>query len=361
MPDVDDVDAIAGECDNRQRWKDDPGRGTLHYITAEVAARAAAGVRSGEVVSLARPVHPIPLTGGPHAAAVSAVPAPVGHALLYTGFPPLAMTDLLTINTHHATLTHLDALGHITTDNTVYPGVPLTEAVRDGRLAVSDVTALGPAIFTSGVLLDFASGAPLAEGHPITGEDLDQLARRQGSTVESGDALVIRANPATRAGIPPRPSAGCTTTRSASTSATSPTCSHHHETVPSRCRCTRSDSPGWACPSSTAQTPIPSQPRVPAMTATPSPSPWDRYPFTVPPEAPSRHSHSSDQGHLHAAVSCTGPTTRSSLATAGRPALWGPGQRRLLRRPQRHHGLGGGHGAAEPASPNAASALIHRG
>lgn len=206
MPDVDnvdrdDVDAIAGECDNRQRWEEDPGRGTLHYITAEVAARAAAEVRSGEVVSLARPVHPIPLTGGPHAAAASAVPAPVGHALLYTGFPPLAMTDLLTINTHHATLTHLDALGHITTDNTVYPGVPLTEAVRDGRLAVSDVTALGPAIFTRGVLLDFASGAPLAEGHPITGEDLDQLARRQGTAVESGDALVIRADPATRAGI----------------------------------------------------------------------------------------------------------------------------------------------------------------
>lgn len=201
MPDVDDVDAIAGECDNRQRWREDTGRGTLQYITLEVAARAAAEVRSGGVVSLARPVHPIPLTGGPHAAAMTAVPAPVGHALLYTGFPPLAMTDLLMINTHHATLTHLDALGHITTDNTVYPGVPLTEAVRDGRLAISDVTALGPAIFTRGILLDFASGAPLTAGHPITGEDLDQLARRQGVAVESGDALVVRADPATRAGI----------------------------------------------------------------------------------------------------------------------------------------------------------------
>lgn len=201
MPDADDDDVIAGECDNRHRWEEDPGRGTLHYITAEVAARAAAEVRSGEVVSLARPVHPIPLTGGPHAAAVSAVPAPVGHALLYTGFPPLAMTDLLTINTHHATLTHLDALGHITTDNTVYPGVPLTEAVRDGRLAVSDVTALGPAIFTRGVLLDFASGARLTQGHSITGEDLEHVARRQGTAVESGDAIVIRADPATRAGI----------------------------------------------------------------------------------------------------------------------------------------------------------------
>ena len=82
-----DVDAIADECDNRRRWEDDRGRGTLHYITAEVATRAAAEVRHGNVVSLARPVHPIPLTGGPHAAAPSAVPAPVGHALLYTGFP----------------------------------------------------------------------------------------------------------------------------------------------------------------------------------------------------------------------------------------------------------------------------------
>lgn len=198
---LDAIAAIAEECDNRQRWQGDTGRGTLHYITAEVAARAAAEVRHGDVVSLARPVHPIPLTGGPHAGAAADVPAPVGHALLYTGFPPVAMTDLLTINTHHATLTHLDALGHITTGDTVYPGVPLAEAVRDGRLATSDVTALGPAIFTRGVLLDFVSAAPLAVGHPISGEDLDRLARQQGVTVQPGDALVLRADPATRAGI----------------------------------------------------------------------------------------------------------------------------------------------------------------
>ena len=196
-----DVEAIAAECDNRQRWTDDPGRGTLHYITPEVAARAAAEVRHGDVVSLARPVHPIPLTGGPHAAAMARVPAPIGHALLYTGFPPQAMADLLTINTHHSTLTHLDALGHITTDGTVYPGVPLTEAIHDGRLTISDVTALGPAIFTRGVLLDFVAAAPLTQGHPISGDDLDHVARRHGITVESGDALIVRAGPATHAGI----------------------------------------------------------------------------------------------------------------------------------------------------------------
>jgi len=94
-----DVDAIAAECDNRHRWEDDPGRGTLHYITAEVAARAAAEVRHGEIVFLARPVPPIPLTGGPYAAAMSAVPAAIGHSLLDTGFPPHAMTDLLTSRT----------------------------------------------------------------------------------------------------------------------------------------------------------------------------------------------------------------------------------------------------------------------
>jgi Putative cyclase len=196
-----DVDPIASECDNRRRWQDDRGRGTLHYITAEVAARAAAEVRHGEVVSLARPVHPIPLTGGPHAAAMSAVPAAVGHALLYTGFPPQAMTDLLTINTHHRTLTHLYALGHITTDDTVYTAVPLAEAVHDGRLEISDVTDLGPAIFTRGVLLDFVAANPLKRRHPISGEDLDHLARRHGVTLKSGDALVVRADPTSGAGI----------------------------------------------------------------------------------------------------------------------------------------------------------------
>ncbi len=196
-----DVDAIAAECDNRRRWPGDRGRGTLHYVTAEVAARAAAQIRHGDVVSLARPVHPIPLTGGPHAADLSAVPAPVGHALLYTGFPPRAMTDLLTINTHHHTLTHIDALGHITTGETVYPGVPLAEAVQDGRLAVSDVTDLGPAIFTRGVLLDFVAADSVQQHHPISGDDLEDLARRQGVTLESGDALVVRADPTSGAGI----------------------------------------------------------------------------------------------------------------------------------------------------------------
>ncbi|MCS7483736.1 cyclase family protein [Umezawaea endophytica] len=105
------------------------------------------------------------------------------------------------MNTHHHTLTHLDALGHITTGDTVYPGVPLTEAIHEGRLATSDVTALGPAIFTRGVLLDFVTANPLAKRHPISGEDLDHLARRQGVTLKSGDALVVRADPTSEAGI----------------------------------------------------------------------------------------------------------------------------------------------------------------
>ena len=78
---------------------------------------------------------------------------------------------------------------------------PLAEAGRDGRLAIRDVTDLGPAIFTRGVLLDFVAANPLEKGHPISGEDLDHLARRQEVTLEPGDALVVRAGPTSGAGI----------------------------------------------------------------------------------------------------------------------------------------------------------------
>jgi hypothetical protein len=44
-----------------------------------------------------------------------------------------------------------------TTDERVYPGAPLAEA---GLQAISDVTDLGPAILTRGVLLDFVAANP---------------------------------------------------------------------------------------------------------------------------------------------------------------------------------------------------------
>ncbi len=104
---------------------------------------------------------------------------------------------------------------------------------------------------------------------------------RRSRTSPGGDAGVRRRT--RRAGRsdlpgrhrPHRRCAGCVTVRSASISATSPICSHLRTAACSRCRCTRSGWPGWACPSSTAPTSIRWPPPVRSMVGTRSPSPWD--------------------------------------------------------------------------------------
>lgn len=51
------------------------------------------------------------------------------QALLYTGDPPMGMTEALVLTPDHPGLTHIDAHAHMPVDGLVYPGRPLTEAV----------------------------------------------------------------------------------------------------------------------------------------------------------------------------------------------------------------------------------------
>ncbi len=177
---------------NWGRWGADDERGTLNHITDTVRAAAVAEARTGRTVSLARPIHPVPLAGGPYTAGTAAVPAAVSQAMTFTGTPPRALTDLLVINTHVAGLTHLDALGHIPADGQVYPGRPIADVATAAGLTHASTTAFAEGILTRGVLCDLAPGGSLPSGHPVTGADLDAAARHTGVDVEPGDALVVR-------------------------------------------------------------------------------------------------------------------------------------------------------------------------
>ncbi len=179
---------------NWGRWGTDDERGTLHLIDVEARARAAAEVRSGRHVSLARAVDPVPLTTG---AALLGRPATMPAAVLqvvnFGGFRPLAMTDTLVINTHNAALTHLDALAHIPVDNQVYPGVPLTDAVSPSGVRHGSADVFGAGIVTRGVLLDLtAEGGRLDAGRRIGAADLDRALERSGATLHPGDAVAVR-------------------------------------------------------------------------------------------------------------------------------------------------------------------------
>jgi kynurenine formamidase len=178
--------------DNHGRWGDDDELGTLNLITDEVRARAAAEARTGRSVSLAMPVDPTPMLGGPFAPPAPPSP-PVQQAMMWTGTPPMAMAEVLVLAPHHIGLTHLDAVVHMPVDGLVYPGRPLAEAVTpDGTVRHGSTTAFADGVVTRGVLLDLAPGDRLPAAHPVTGADLDAAQDRVGVTLEPGDALVVR-------------------------------------------------------------------------------------------------------------------------------------------------------------------------
>ncbi|PZE29762.1 cyclase family protein [Curtobacterium sp. MCBD17_028] len=177
--------------DNRGRWGADDELGTLNLIDDAARARAAEQVQVGKSVSLALPVEPASMLGGPFAPPSPPSP-PVQQALLYTGTPPMGMSEVLIVTPHHPALTHLDAFAHMPVDGTVYPGRPVTDAVRAGGVLFSSTTAFAEGIVTRGILLDLASNGPLPAAHPITSADLNTAEEHAGVKVLPGDAVVVR-------------------------------------------------------------------------------------------------------------------------------------------------------------------------
>lgn len=177
--------------DNWGRWGEDDQLGTLNLVTDEVRARAAAEVRHGRHVSLARPVDPASMTSSPFAPPAPSSP-PVQRVPLFTGIPPMGMAEVFTVVPHDPGLTHLDAVAHMPVDGLVYPGRPVADAVTPAGVDHGSTTAFADGVLTRGVLLDLAPDGRLPAGHPITGADLDAAEERAGVRVEPGDALVVR-------------------------------------------------------------------------------------------------------------------------------------------------------------------------
>ena len=171
------------ELTNWGRWGSDDEIGTLNLITPEKRRQAAALVRDGISVSLARDAE---------------TEAAVDNARPYQVTPLGITADEIRIAYHGFIHTHLDFLNHnFIGDGVTYNGYQPDPAVvvANGGHARNTVHNAKHGIVTRGVLIDMArfKKVPYLEpGTPIYIEDLEAWGAETGVTVSSGDAVVIR-------------------------------------------------------------------------------------------------------------------------------------------------------------------------
>ena len=181
----DDVDKMIHSLSNWGRWGKEDQLGALNLITPQKRKQAAALVKEGVSVSLARDVIKEKAFDS----------SPFVHKMLKTGQPPetLSSGDEYSVAYHGFTQTHLDALCHLFYKGQMYNGFSQTEVADKGALKLS-VINMKNGIITRGVLLDFPRlwGVKYLKGRQtIYPKDLDEWERRTNVKIETGDAVLI--------------------------------------------------------------------------------------------------------------------------------------------------------------------------
>jgi len=171
---------------NWGRWGPDDELGALNLITPDKRCQAAALVRQGLPISLAR--NAIKEQVG--------VSAPFEHTMVESGETPGAESagDIFSVQYHGYTQTHLDALCHMFYGNSMFNGVSRGQVSNRGAEKMSVLT-MKDGIFTRGVLMDMPAvlGKPYLEASDaIYPEHLDSWLASSGLTIEPGDASIIR-------------------------------------------------------------------------------------------------------------------------------------------------------------------------
>jgi kynurenine formamidase len=178
--------ALFERCTNVGRWGADDERGTLNLITPAKRAAAARLVIDGRVVPLGRELR----TEALHAGRSS-----VSHRMLDSGPNHWSALDAIEIAPHGYDVTHLDALGHVSLDGSIWNGREVTTELSAAGLRFASIRGAKDGIFTRGVMLDVAAvrSVPwLADTDVVTPDDLDRAEALAGVRLEAGDALVVR-------------------------------------------------------------------------------------------------------------------------------------------------------------------------
>ncbi|MCO5997373.1 cyclase family protein [Actinoallomurus rhizosphaericola] len=190
-----------------RRWPD-AARGAWNQVKAGHTLAAAALVRSGTVVPMARPWSTTP---GPDN------PRPALHHMTELGDveepEPTIHRDFIAVDYHGKAVSHLDALGHVAYRGRVFGGYDARRAVDSAGVHHGSVDRLG-ALMTRGVLLDLplVRGVPWIEpGQAVRAADVIAAEAALGVRIAEGDAVLVRSGQLRRRQAlgPWDPSAAC--------------------------------------------------------------------------------------------------------------------------------------------------------
>src|SRR5215471_11886884 len=173
------------ELSNWGRWGKDDEMGTLNLITPAKRKQAAALVKEGFSVSLAR-----------NASATKEIdnPCPIEWAMT-TDTPGMVMDHIGYPCIHGPGTTHLDSFAHVFFDGRMWNGVSKAMVTKDGGAARNSILTMKDGIVTRGVLYDIPrlKGVEYLEpGTRIFPEDLEAWERKTGVKVGPGDAFIVR-------------------------------------------------------------------------------------------------------------------------------------------------------------------------
>jgi kynurenine formamidase len=162
---------------NWGRWGNDDQRGAVNLITPAKRAAAAALVKTGRTVSIGRVFEP-----EQHFIRVNA--RGTGHSVVdYYGFMY-----------HGVAVTHVDALSHMWDQAGMWNGRDPSKEIDTNGARFGDITAFGDGLITRGVLLDVPRHrqvSHVALDRPVSGTELDEIARAQKVAIEPGDAVLV--------------------------------------------------------------------------------------------------------------------------------------------------------------------------
>jgi kynurenine formamidase len=178
------LDGWKTSLSNWGRWGKDDEKGTLNLITPAKRKQAAALVKEGFAVSLAR-----------DADTEKTIDNPQPYQDVMTNVSATGSGDRISVSFHGYAHTHFDGLAHHFLNGKLYNGYSHDNVTMEGMATKNAVINDKVGIFTRGILMDIPrlKGVPYLEpGTPIYIEDLEAWEKQAGVTAGPGDAVFIR-------------------------------------------------------------------------------------------------------------------------------------------------------------------------